>query len=1164
MCYGLTDRDVCIGDRRFSFSFIVADVRQPILGADFLSHFYLAPNHRDKCLIDLSDCSTIPVRINNNTQANDFSKINHVSQGQDPFLKLLESYPELSTPSFKPKDVAHGVQHHIPTNCRPIQSKVRPLNPEKLAIAKQEFEKLVKLGICYRGKSEWASPLMVAPKPGGGWRVCGDYRRLNTATIDDKYPVKSLADFNANLCGKKIFSKIDLLKGYHQIPVAPGDIGKTAVITPFGLYIFPHCPFGLKNAGQDFQRLMDEVLGDLPFCYVYLDDILVFSNTPEEHLDHLRQIFDLLSANGLVVNRPKCILGVTELDFLGFRVNQEGVTPLPEKVEAIRATKAPTTVKELQRFNGMVGYYRKHIRHAAHHMDFLFEALKGKPKKLNWTPECESSFKAIKEALANAAMLRHPRPNAALALTTDASNVAMGAVLEQRGPNGWEPLGFFSARLKNNEQRWPPFDRELLAAFRSIRHFRHMVEGRRFTLYTDHQSLVPALSKKTEPHTARQTYQLSGIAEYTTDIRYIEGKANVVADALSRPNETEEHVFLIAMVDAGITTQLGPGHKVHLTKTITTPSSSIKKPIPSEKLEDLNQSINSIVSLGIDFEEMARDQPLDPDFTRVSRDPNSGISFRKVPMGPYHLHVDVSNGPARPFVPFTWRRRVFDAIHGLGHPGIERTRQMICEKFVWPSIRADTAKWSRECVHCQRAKVRRHVVPEIGEFIVPNRRFAHLHADLTKMPESNGYCYLLTIIDRFTRWPTAIPLKDTTTETVIDAITHGWIASFGVPKAITTDRGSQFTSALWKQLCHTWGIVAHLTTSYHPEANGLVERFHRRLKESLKAQCGEDSTEWFWRLPMALLAIRTTLKPDVGSSPAELVYGEGLAVPGELLPDVTFVEEDLTQQRKRMLGNLRVEVERLQPTPTSTHRQPHTYLPDDLKDATHVFVRRGGHGHPPLTLPYVGPFKVESRTETGFNVHLPGRGVDEIALARIKPAYVDLEDTNNGNSQPPSPQSPQPPQPQQPQQSPQAPEPPRPTMQSRRNRRRGAPHIADFNQRQHPQSFKREQQSSPIAESSYSEPVAPEPGTEDPYDGHTPADSNLAPCQCEPPDNPQAPCNTPVAARPGTSLNDNSTSLPQTVTPHPRPVQRADLNRRMARPNYGPSLSAILKAHLDV
>ena len=202
------------------------------------------------------------------------------------------------------------------------------------------------------------SPCTCAEKaPCGGWRVCGDYRRINTATEDDKYPVKTLTDFNANLSGKTIFSKVDLLKGYHQIPVAHEDIGKTAVITPFGLYIFPRCPFGLKNAGQDFQRMMDEILGDIPFCFVYLDDILVFSSNPQEHLEHLRNIFQILEANGLVVNRAKCILGVSKLDFLGYHVTPEGIAPLPEKVEAIRATKPPTTVKELQRFLGMVGYY---------------------------------------------------------------------------------------------------------------------------------------------------------------------------------------------------------------------------------------------------------------------------------------------------------------------------------------------------------------------------------------------------------------------------------------------------------------------------------------------------------------------------------------------------------------------------------------------------------------------------------------------------------------------------------------------------------------------------------------------------------------------------------------------------------------------------------------
>ena len=301
-------------------------------------------------------------------------------------------------------------------------------------------------------------------------------------------------DFTTNLHGKKIFSKVDLLKGYHQIPVAEGDIGKTAVITPFGLFIFPRCPFGLKNAGQDFQRMMDAILGDLPFCYVYLDDILVFSNSPEEHMKHLRQIFDLLAENGLVVNRAKCVLGVKELDFLGFHVNQDGILPLPDKVDAIRATKPPTSIKELQRFLGMVGYYRRSIKSAAHHLDHLYEALVGNPKKLDWTQDRETSFQATKEALAKAAMLHHPRPDASLALTTDASKIAMGGVLEQRGPKGWEPLAFFSARLRGKQREWPPFDRELLAAFRSIRHFRHLLEGRNFTLYTDHQSLIPALS----------------------------------------------------------------------------------------------------------------------------------------------------------------------------------------------------------------------------------------------------------------------------------------------------------------------------------------------------------------------------------------------------------------------------------------------------------------------------------------------------------------------------------------------------------------------------------------------------------------------------------------------------------------------------------------------
>ena len=981
-CYGIKEEIINIGGRSFPFTITIADVKQPILGADFLSEFHLAPDHRNGNLIDLDDFSSIAAKHDNTSSP---TRINLVDQKDDPYFALLDKYPSLCTPSFERKVPKHGVRHHIPTSGRPVQSRARRLNPEKLAIAKEEIEKLCELGVAHRGKSEWASPLMVAPKPDGGWRVCGDYRRLNTQTEDDKYPVRQLTDFTANLAGKKVFSKVDLFKGYHQIPVAPEDVKKTGVITPFGLFIFPCTPFGLKNAGQDFQRLMDELLGDIPHVFVYIDDILIASETHEQHAKDLEEVFQILHDNGMVVNRKKCVLGKSSLEFLGYRVDQSGISPLPERVQAIRETPRPTTVKELQRFLGMLNYYRRFIPNAAGHLYHLFEALKNKPKVLKWSDDCQRSFNAAKEALAATTLLRHPRQDAPLAITTDASNTAIGGVLEQRGENGWEPLAFFSAKLKPNQQMWPPFDRELLAAFRGVRHFRHMVEGRPFTIYTDHQSLIPALHKKSEPLTARQTYQLSNIAEYTTDIRYLEGKANFVADALSRPPQENQ-------VDS-LPEESSP---------------LMDRSLNEAQSEDLNAVIAAVDHFGLDLSELAHAQTMDADFNRIARDSRSGLSFRKVHLGDAEIFVDISNGPARPFVPQSWRRRVFDSLHGLGHPGIDRTRQVIASKFVWPNMRSDVTRWARDCLDCQRAKVNRHTTPEIGEFEVPAKRFHHIHADLVAVPASNGFSHLLTIIDRFSRWPAAIPISDTTTATVIDAFCHGWISNYGVPAFITTDRGSQFTSEVFQQLLQTWGTKHKMTTAYHPEANGLVERMHRRLKESLIALCNQQPQDWFWKLPFTLLAIRTTVKQDLGASPADLVFGEGLAVPGELLSSKHPNDDTLHQQRQRFLSNLRLEVERLQPIQTSAHRKPAFFIPSELQTCSHVFILRGGV-NPSLSAPYEGPFRVVSRGSNNFRIAIPGKGTDAIAIARLKPANIavdndDGEDTNDVT--PPSPPRP--------------------------------------------------------------------------------------------------------------------------------------------------------------
>ena len=206
----------------------------------------------------------------------------------------------------------------------------------------------------------------------------------------------------------------------------------------------------------------------------------------------------------------------------------------------------------------------------------------------------------------------------------------------------------------------------------------------------------------------------------------------------------------------------------------------------------------------------------------------------------------------------------------IGHPGVKRTRQAVAEKVVWPSMRVDVTRWARECLACQQAKVTKNTTPPIGDYAVPNKRFDHINIDLVTLRPSNGFRYRLTIVDRFTRWPVAVPLVDMTTQSVIDGFAYGWIQNFGVPSTITSDQGSQFTSELFQQLAITWGIKTIQTTAYHPEANGLVERFHRRLKEALLALGADEPEEWFWRLPCVMLSIRTTLKPDVGATPADL------------------------------------------------------------------------------------------------------------------------------------------------------------------------------------------------------------------------------------------------------------------------------------------------------
>lgn len=826
----------------------------------------------------------------------------------------------------------HGVEHYIPTVGPPVYARARRLDSAKLAIAKEEFATMERLGIVRRSNSPWASPLHMVTKADGGWRPCGDFRRLNNATTADRYPVPHIQDFSAHLAGAAIFSKVDLVRGYHQVPVHPQDVPKTAVITPFGLFEFLRMPFGLKGAAQTFQRLMDSVLRDMPFLFVYLDDLLVASADAGEHLMHLRLLFQRLREHGLIVNPAKCQFGRTSIDFLGHHVTPQGASPLPARVDAVARFPRPGTVKALQEFLGMVNFYNRFIPRAAHIMRPLYEALRGKKPSddVQWVPEREDAFKEAKTALATAALLVHPSPTAQLALTTDASDYAVGAVCEQWVRGSWQPLAFFSRQLRDSEKKYSTFDRELLGLFLATRHFRFLLEGRRFTAFVDHKPLTFAMTKTAEPWSGRQQRQLSAISEFTTDIQHVSGKDNSVADCLSR-----------AVVGA--------------------------------------------VHLGLDYASMAADQAMDADVEAYQTGP-TGLQLEDVVVDDAQTTMvcDVSTGQPRPMVPANWRRRVFEAVHSLSHLGVKASTRLVGARFVWPGLKRDVKTWAGSCVACQRAKVQRHVKAPLAPFLVPERRFDHVNVDLVgPLPPSRGFTHLLTMVDRTTRWPEVVPLSSTSAAEVARAFITSWVARFGTPADLTSDRGPQFTSELWTAVAESLGMKLHRTTAYNPQGNGLCERFHRSLKAALRASLTDSN--WADRLPWIMLGLRSAPKEDLQASSAELVYGQPLRVPGEFLPEPG---SPWSADSFRALS--RVTAEAFSPIPTSRHCLPRSYMPQDLQSARFVFVRHDSH-RTPLQPPYDGPFRVLEAGAKNFVLDKGGKP-ERVTVDRLKPAHLDLDE----------------------------------------------------------------------------------------------------------------------------------------------------------------------------
>ncbi|CAK5046064.1 unnamed protein product [Meloidogyne enterolobii] len=823
----------------------------------------------------------------------------------------------------------------------------------------KQIHDMLKQNIIRPSESIFASPIVLVKKKDGKYRFAIDYRKLNQNTKKQVYFLPMISDILDKIGGKAIFTTFDFQAGFHQIGIEPKHIEKTAFATFCGVYEFLRMPFGLCGAPCTFMKVMEHLRKDLSASFlVYLDDVILGSIDEQEHLRDIENFLKILIKYNLKLKLEKCSFGRSEIKYLGFLISEEGIRPDPKNIEAVQKFKPPKTLTELRSFIGAVSYFRRFIKNFAQIMAPLHELTKlGETVEKSWTEIHQKAFEIIKDKLLTAPVLASPNFTKPFIIETDASKTAIAGCLLQKHEDGEHPISFVSRKTTPNEQKHIAAELEALAIVYCLEQFRPYIEGIGTTIVRTDNSVACSLMKSRKLVGRMAKYQLA-VQAYNIKIEHRSGKSNKFCDHLSRyPNiETnEEEIFAIEreipdwrnFLETFKEKTQDQQKDFELTKEILTQPEKWEKVSMDEIREEQGKDRNYMKIV-----EVLKEKDNINSEEENSEENREALENFSVIDGILYRWME-SEEDSYPVIaiPQTLRERIMRECHEnelLGaHLGIAKTLEKIKKRFFWKRLSSDVHNYVSACIKCQERKIMPSNIRKepIFPITVPKSPFERIHIDIMgPLPLTiEGYKYIFTVVDAFSKWLVAVPMENQTAITVAQAFSNNFITKFGCPRSVVSDNGRQFISNIFQDLAKLYGFKHRKTTTYHPQSNGMAERLNRVIADMLFNYVNIKGDNWGHFLQSVVFAYNTSVQASTKQSPYFILFFRDPIMPIDLRlsnwegntreEDMSDYLEENVKGLKQIWDSVKLSIEKAQKTQKDNadrDRKEHNFKIHDL------------------------------------------------------------------------------------------------------------------------------------------------------------------------------------------------------------------------------------------